>query len=87
MDPYYLVPSLVLAIVVASTVGKVRFLLTVAAAAVCTRTSYWHTGEWRYYLLVTGTLLLALAFSWPGHRTHESDRAVTSAPEPSTSAA
>ena len=75
MDPYYLVPSLVLAILVASTVGKVRFLLTVAAAAACTRTSYWHTGEWRYYLLVTGTLLLALALSWPRDRTHDGDHA------------
>ncbi len=66
MDPYYLVPSLVLVIVVASTIGKFRFCLTVVVAAVCTRTSYWHTGEWRYYLFVTGSLLFALAFSWPG---------------------
>jgi hypothetical protein len=65
MDPYYLVPSLVLIVIVASTVGRIRFLLTIAAAAVATRTSYWHTGEWRYYLLVIGSLVLALAFSWP----------------------
>jgi hypothetical protein len=72
LDPYYLVPTLVLVVVVALTVGKVRFLLTIAAGAVCTHTSYWHTGEWRYYLLVIGSLLLALAFSWPGGRNRES---------------
>ncbi len=86
MDPYYLAPSLVLVIVVASTVGKVRFLLTLAAAGICTRTSYWHTGEWRYYLLVTGSLLLALAFSWPRDRAHQRDHE-TADTEPSRSVA
>jgi hypothetical protein len=71
MDPYYLVPSLVVVVVVASTLGRIRFILTLAAAALSTRTSYWHTGEWRYYILVIGSLLLALIFSWPGEVTHE----------------
>ncbi len=65
MDPYYVVPTLVLVVVLAFTVGKIRFLLTLAAAALCTKTSYWHTGNWRYYLFVSVSLLLALAFSWP----------------------
>jgi hypothetical protein len=56
---------------VASTIGKIRFCLTLAAAALCTKTSYWHTGEWRYYLFVVGSLLVALALSWPGHRERE----------------
>jgi hypothetical protein len=82
MDPYYVVPSLVLVVVLALTVGKIRFLLTLAAAAVCTKTSYWHTGEWRYYLFVTVSLLAALAFSWPGRltqsrRLQEKERAAT----------
>jgi hypothetical protein len=72
MDPYYLVPTLVLLIVVASTLGKTRFIVTVAIAAFCTKTSYWHTGEWRYYLLVVGSLLLALVVSWPGHSPQKS---------------
>jgi hypothetical protein len=71
MDPYYLVPTLVLVVVVALTMGKVRFLLTLAAGALCTRASYWHTGEWRYYFFVIGSLLLSLAVSWPGHRERE----------------
>ncbi|MCU1362476.1 MAG: hypothetical protein JWM55_304 [Acidimicrobiaceae bacterium] len=66
MDPYYFVPTLVLALVVALAGGKTRFILTLAAAVVCTKTSYWHTGEWRYYLFVTVSLLATLAFSWPG---------------------
>jgi hypothetical protein len=68
IDPYYVVPTLVLVVVVAFNLGRVRLLLTLAAAAVCTKTSYWHTGEWRYYLIAIGSLLLALAFSWPGRR-------------------
>ena len=68
IDPYYLIPTLVLAVVAASTVGRIRFCLTIAAAAIATRTSYWHTGEWRYYLIVMGSFLLALAFSWPGRK-------------------
>jgi hypothetical protein len=75
MDPYYLVPTLVLLVVVASTIGKTRFILTLIAAAVCTKTSYWHTGEWRYYLLVVGSLLAALALSWPGRKSRESSGA------------
>jgi hypothetical protein len=74
MDPYYVVPTLVLVVVVASTLGKTRFILTVIAAAVCTKTSYWHTGEWRYYLIVIGTLLLSLALAWPGRRSEESSK-------------
>ena len=81
MDPYYLVPTLVLVVVVASTVGKVRFLVTLVAAAVCTKTSYWHTGEWRYYLIVIGTLLLTLIFSWPGRRDREATDRSTVSPD------
>jgi len=66
IDPNYLVPSFVLLVVVAFTLGKIRLCLTIAAGAVSTKISYWHTGEWRYYLLVMGPLLLALAFSFPG---------------------
>jgi hypothetical protein len=82
MDPYYVVPSLVLVVVVAFTVGRVRFLLTLVAAAICTKTSYWHTGEWRYYLFVSVSLLAALAFSWPGQRTREVKSPEASVPDP-----
>ena len=84
MDPYYLVPTLVLLIVVASTLGKTRFILTVAVAALCTKTSYWHTGEWRYYLLVVGSLLVSLAVSWPGQGNRENVSGATESLEPAT---
>ncbi|MGB8180212.1 MAG: hypothetical protein WCF63_08605 [Acidimicrobiales bacterium] len=85
MDPYYLVPSLVLIVIVALTVGRIRFCLTLAAAALCTKTSYWHTGEWRYYLFVVGSLLVALALSWPGHREREKGDDALNVPEPVSS--
>ncbi len=66
MDPYYLVPALVLVVITASTVSWIRFVATLAMVALCTRSSYWHTGEWRYYLFVTLSLLAALAISHPG---------------------
>jgi hypothetical protein len=81
IDPYYLVPSFVLIVVVASKNGPVRFLITLAAAALATRTSYWHTGEWRYYLLVIGSLLLALIFSWPVRDNQEFDERQPIVPE------
>jgi hypothetical protein len=71
MDPYYLVPGLVLVVVLAFNAGNIRLILTLAAAAVSTKTSYWHTGEWKYYLVVSGSLLAALAFSWPHQRSPE----------------
>ncbi len=83
MDPYYLVPTLVLVVVVASTVSWFRFVATIAAAALCTRTSYWNTGEWRYYLFVTLSLLAALAFSYPGRLRRREE----APPEPVSAAA
>ncbi len=66
MDPYYLLPALGLALVVASGLNPRRWSLAILSAAFCTWCSYFHTGEWKYYILVMGSLLLALAFSWPG---------------------
>jgi hypothetical protein len=87
LDPYYVVPTLVLVVVVASTMGKLRFFLTLVVAAACTKMSYWHTGDWRYYLLVIGTLLLSLVLSWPGGRTRDSVNGPTKVPEPAPTSA
>ncbi|MGB7652327.1 MAG: hypothetical protein WBL51_03525 [Acidimicrobiales bacterium] len=73
MDPYYLLPALALALVVAFRLGWTRISLTVLAAAACTWFSYWKTTEWNYYLVVIGLLLLALAFSWPGNKQRADD--------------
>jgi hypothetical protein len=37
----------------------------VSFATACTFLSYWHTGEWTYFLLVSATLLLAIGFAFP----------------------
>ena len=66
MDPYYLLPALSLAVIVAFKLSTTRLTLAVLATAFCTWLSYWHTGEWTYYSLVIGLLLLVLAFTWPG---------------------
>jgi hypothetical protein len=73
MDPYYLLPALSLAALVAFKLGRTRLILTVVAAALCTWLSYWRTTEWTYYSLVIGLLVLVLAFSRP--RPQDSDEA------------
>jgi hypothetical protein len=73
MDPYYLLPALALALVVAFKLGWKRVVLTILAAGWCTWFSYWKTSEWNYYSVVIGLLLLALAFSWPGNRPRADD--------------
>lgn len=65
MDPYYLLPALALALLVAAKASNARFALVIFFGAVCTWLSYWKTGEWTYYLLVTGTLLAAIALAKP----------------------
>jgi hypothetical protein len=66
MDPYYLLPALALALVVAFRQNATRCSLAVVSAALCTWCSYFHhAGEWGYYLLVMGALLLTLGFAWP----------------------
>jgi hypothetical protein len=82
MDPYYVVPSLVLVVVLAFSVGNVRLMFTLVAAAVCTKTTYWHTGDWRYYLFVSGSLLAALALSWPSQRTRRLKTPEANIPDP-----
>jgi hypothetical protein len=66
MVPYYLLPGLALALVVASTAKTSRFVLTALSVAACTRCSYLHVDPWPYYLIMIGTLALVLGFAWPG---------------------
>jgi hypothetical protein len=85
MDPYYLAPALVLVIVVAFSLGKFRLILILAAVAICVKTSYWHVGEWKYYLFVIGSLLAALALSWPHQRVHAAEDPDPRVPDPVSS--
>jgi len=65
MVPYYLLPGLALALLVASATSKARFAVVAVAAGVCAYLSYWHLSEWRYYLVVVVPLAVALYVAWP----------------------
>ncbi len=69
MVPYYLLPGLALALLVASSLNTVRFWVVAVTVAACTLLSYRHVGEWQYYATMVATLVLALVASWPGQRT------------------
>jgi hypothetical protein len=65
MVPYYLLPGLALALLVASSTTTARFTVVAAAAGVCAIVSYWHLGEWPYYALVVAPLSITLWGAWP----------------------
>jgi len=59
MDPYYLWPPLALLLVVSARDWR-RFLITVAAAAAATVSSYHDTGPWSYWLPIVFLLGVSL---------------------------
>jgi len=65
MVPYYLLPGLALALVVASTKAPLDFVLVIVAAASCTVVSYYHYTPWDYYVAMTCPLVVTLACAWP----------------------
>ena len=65
MVPYYLLPGLALALVLASVRSPRVFLGAIIAALVCTWLSYYHLSPWAYYVLFSLPLLVTLALSWP----------------------
>jgi len=65
LDPFYFFPGLALVLVASFTTSWRKILPTIAFATSCTFLSYWHAGEWTYYLLVCATLLLAIGFAYP----------------------
>jgi len=71
--PYYLLPGLALALVVAATTSMRRFILVIAMSAACTALSYRHSGPWGYYLPIVITLAAALWAAWPGVGTIEAE--------------
>ncbi|MBW4030214.1 MAG: hypothetical protein HIU57_05995 [Acidobacteria bacterium] len=72
MVPYYLLPGLALALLVASATSKVRFTVVAVAAGSCAFASYWHLGEWSYYLLMIVPLALTLYVAWSATSTSSS---------------
>ncbi len=69
MVPYYLLPGLALAVLAASTMATTRFTVVVIAAGACAYLSYWHLGEWLYYVLMVVPLSITLYVAWPSNQT------------------
>jgi hypothetical protein len=69
LDPFYFFPGLAIAVLASFTTRWWKMSLTMLFASACTVASFWHLGEWPYYLLVTSSLLLTLAFAYPSEGT------------------
>lgn len=65
MNPYYLMPGILLLLIVSSTLGSVRWFFTIAAASASAYLSYRVMSPWHYYLVTTGFLLVAISLAWP----------------------
>ena len=65
MVPYYLLPGLALTVLVTSSTTRIRFTIAAGAAGLCALLSYWHLGEWPYYVLMLLPLAVTLVVAWP----------------------
>ena len=70
MVPYYLLPGLAIAMVVASSNRRNLMLMALTAALGCALLSYHYQSPWLYYGSMTGTLLLTLFLSRPMRLSH-----------------
>ncbi len=75
MVPFYLLPGTLLMTVTSAALDRSRLLVTTSALAAVNVMSFWHTGEWTYYLIMMTLLVIALLASRPG---------VTTRPAPDT---
>jgi hypothetical protein len=71
MVPYYVMPTVCMAVLVSFVGGWARRLTTLTAAVVLTVVTFYRVGEWRYYVEMVGLLAVMLAAALPttGHRT------------------
>jgi hypothetical protein len=65
MNPYYLLPSGAIILVLGATLIDVRFVAIPMVVAACTVLSYQFMGPWAYYTSVIGLLVVALALAHP----------------------
>ncbi|NNN07906.1 MAG: hypothetical protein HKL85_01775, partial [Acidimicrobiaceae bacterium] len=63
--PYYLLPGLAVAMVVATRASRIRMLLALTMAVGCALLSYHYQSPWAYFSTMTCTLALALGFAKP----------------------
>lgn len=69
MTPYYAVPALAVALVVAGSWSRIRLAGAATVAAACTYLGYRTAGAWLYFLPVTVSLLMVVAAGLPESRT------------------
>lgn len=65
MDPYYVVPAVVLALIAGSTRGRVLLWSTIVAGVGLSAVVYQHGSSWTYWLEMAGCFAALLAVSWP----------------------
>jgi hypothetical protein len=65
MDPYYVMPVIVLTLVVAADAGAFRFLGSMAGGAGLTVLTYFRTDMWAYWFEMTGVMVVILVLAWP----------------------
>ncbi len=73
MVPYYLVPGLALALLVAARRVAPAFWSAALAAALCSWLSYFRVSAWDYYVAMTVPLAAVLATSWPSESRRDDD--------------
>jgi hypothetical protein len=65
MDPYYVMPVIMLALVVAADLGASRLVAMSAAGAGLTVLTYFRPDMWAYWLEMTGVIVAILVVTWP----------------------
>jgi len=85
MDPYYVMPVVVLALVAASDLPLLRMTGAAAAAAGLTVLTYFRPNMWVYWAEMAGVIVAMLALTWPAKFPKPvGDRHDVGIPEPPT---
>jgi hypothetical protein len=63
--PYYVMPTVALALAAASIAPPARFALTAIAGAGLTVMTFTHHGMWEYWLMMTALVVTMLVVAWP----------------------
>jgi len=69
MTPYYLAPPLIVALIAAARMGRLRFGIAAAVGLADTVFAYYRFSPWVWWLPVVGMLTIVLACGYPG-QTH-----------------
>jgi hypothetical protein len=66
MTPYYLAPPLIVALIAAARMGRLRFGIAAAVGLADTIFAYYRFSPWAWWLPVVGMLTIVLACGYPG---------------------